>query len=181
MFETRSVVSQDKGKILSLYRRVARTAGGIARSENELTPDYIQHCMEQAEFTGLELVVDHPHNPNEIIAEMHGYKLEPKVFAHVISELTIAVDPDFHGMGIGKLIFRDFLNHVMDHRPDILRVELVTQESNIRALNLYKSVGFVTEGRLENRIRMYNNELDADIPMAWFNNNFSATKADSPR
>ena len=174
-------MSQDKGKILSLYRRVARAAGGIARSENELTPDYIQHCMEQAELTGLELVVDHPDNPNEIIAEIHGYKLEPRVFAHVISELTIAVDPDFHGMGIGKLIFRDFLNHVMDHRPDILRVELVTQESNIRALNLYKSVGFVTEGRFANRIRMYNNELDADIPMAWFNNNFSATKADFPR
>jgi RimJ/RimL family protein N-acetyltransferase len=172
MFKTRSVVPGDKTKILSLYRRVAMKTGGIARSENELTPGYIQHCMQQAEVTGLELVVDHPENSNEIIAEIHGYKLEPKVFAHVISELTIAVDPDFHGMGIGKLIFRDFLNHVMDHRPDILRVELVTQESNLRALNLYKSVGFVTEGRFVNRIRMYNNELDADIPMAWFNNNF---------
>src|SRR5215204_1130385 len=172
MFRTRSAVPQDNARILSLYRKVAMKTGGIARSENEVTSDYIQHCMDQALSTGLQRVVDHPDNADQIIAEIHGYKLEPKVFAHVISELTIAVDPDFHGMGVGKLIFHDFLTYISDHRPDILRVELVTQASNIRALNLYKSVGFVTEGRFEKRIRMRNNQLDADIPMAWFNKNF---------
>jgi ribosomal protein S18 acetylase RimI-like enzyme len=121
------------------------------------------------------LVVDHPDNKNEIIAEIHGYKLFPMVFAHVISELTIAVDPDFHGQGIGQLIFSSFLEHITNGRPDILRVELVTQESNARALNLYKKVGFTVEGRLEKRIRMYNDQLDADIPMAWFNKNYKAT------
>ena len=163
---------EDKARILSLYRKVAIKTGGIARSYNEITADYIQHCMEMALSTGLQRVVDHPDNPDQIIAEIHGYKLEPNVFAHVISELTVAVDPDFHGMGVGKLIFHDFLNQIGDHRPDILRVELVTQESNIRALNLYKSIGFVAEGRFEKRIRMRNNQLDADIPMAWFNKNF---------
>ena len=172
MFRTRSAVPEDNARILSLYRKVAKKTGGIARSENEVTSDYIQHCMDQASSTGLQRVVDHPDNSDRIIAEIHGYKLEPKVFAHVISELTIAVDPDFHGRGIGKLIFSDFLNHIRDHRPDVLRVELVTQESNSRALNLYKSVGFVIEGRFEKRIRMHNNQLDADIPMAWFNRNF---------
>ena len=172
MYSARSVVTADKQKILRLYRRVARTTGGIARSEEEVTPDYIQHCMDHAALTGIQLVVDHPDDNKEIIAEMHGYKLAPKVFAHVMSELTIAVDPGFHGKGIGKLIFTAFLDHLTSTRADILRVELVTQESNARALNLYKSVGFVIEGRFEKRIRMYNNELDADIPMAWFNKNF---------
>lgn len=68
-----------------------------------------------------------------------------------------------------------FLDQIKAYRPDILRVELVTQESNARAINLYKSVGFIIEGRLEKRIRMYNNTLEADIPMAWFNENFIET------
>lgn len=172
MHTVRSAIPGDKQKILALYRKVAIRSGGIARSQEEVTTEYIQHCMSQAATTGIQLVVDHPSNEHEIIAEMHGYKLEPKVFAHVISELTIAVDPQFHGMGIGKLIFTTFLDHIMNNRPDVLRVELMTQESNIRALNLYKSVGFVVEGRFERRIRMYNNQLDSDIPMAWFNQNF---------
>lgn len=165
-------MSADKQKILLLYRRVARRTGGIARSEEEVTQEYIQDCMDHAASTGIQLVVDHPNDPEEIIAEIHGYKMSPKVFAHVISELTIAVDPDFQGLGIGRLIFTGFLDQITKNRPDILRVELATQESNAKALKLYKGVGFVTEGRFEKRIRMHNHEFDADIAMAWFNKNF---------
>jgi ribosomal protein S18 acetylase RimI-like enzyme len=175
MHIVRLAIPADKQKILALYRRVATGTGGIARSKEEVTLEYIQRFMEQAALTGLQLVVNHPTDTKQIIAEMHGYKLEPRVFAHVISELTIAVDPQFHGMGIGKLIFTAFLDQIKTNRPDILRVELVTQESNARALKLYKSVGFVIEGRFEKRIRMYDNRLDADIPMAWFNENFIET------
>jgi hypothetical protein len=53
--------------------------GGIARSLEEVKPDYIQHCTDQAALTGIQMVVDHPGNRKQIIAEMHGYKLEPKV------------------------------------------------------------------------------------------------------
>lgn len=168
----RSVIPGDHQKIMSLYRKVALRTGGIARSEQEITSEYIQHFVDQAASTGVQFVIEHPDDPGKIIAEIHGYKLLPQVFAHVISELTIAVDPDFHGKGIGKQIFSAFLDHITKNRPDILRVELVTQESNAKALNLYKSVGFVIEGRFEKRIRMYNNQLDADIPMAWFNKNY---------
>lgn len=104
MYAVRRATPADKQMILALYRRVATGAAGIARSEEEITSAYIQHCMDQADLTGIQLVVDHPGDSNEIIAEMHGYKLEPKVFAHVLSEVTIAVDPQFHGKGIGKLI-----------------------------------------------------------------------------
>lgn len=147
-------------------------SGGIARSEEEINAEYIQHFMDQASLTGLQLVIDHPENPGSIIAEIHGYKLTPKVFLHVISELTIAVDPEFHGRGVGKTIFGNFLSYIEQYRTDILRVELVTQETNLKALKLYKALGFEPEGRFHKRIRMYDNQLDADIPMAWFNKNF---------
>ena len=172
MYRTRNGISTDQQAIMSLYRKVAARSGGIARSESEVTPEYIHNFMVHAKSTGFQLVVEDPNDPAKIIAEIHAYKLVPKVFTHVLSELTIAVDPDFQGRGIGKLIFTSFLNHIAASRPDILRVELMTQESNEAALKLYKSVGFVQEGRMQSRIRMHHQRLDADIPMAWFNPNF---------
>jgi ribosomal protein S18 acetylase RimI-like enzyme len=118
-------------------------------------------------------VVEDPGNSKMIIAEMHGYKLIPKAFSHVLSNLTIAVDPDFQGQGVGKLMFSSFIDHIAGNRPDILRVELVTHESNARALSLYKALGFVIEGRLEKRIRFDGKEMETDIPMAWFNKSFN--------
>jgi hypothetical protein len=38
----------DKEKILALYRKVSMKTGGIARSLEEVKPDYIQHCTDQA-------------------------------------------------------------------------------------------------------------------------------------
>ena len=172
MYIVREVSKTDRQKILLLYRKVAREAGGIACSAEEISEQYIEEIMQQASATGIELVVDHPDEPDEIIAEIHGYKLRPKSFAHVISELTIAVDPEFHGQGIGKLIFSRFLELITSTRPDVLRVELFTQEKNTKALNLYKKIGFVIEGRMESRINLRSKTLDADIPMAWFNKNY---------
>ena len=82
------------------------------------------------------------------------------------------MSPEFHGHGLGKLIFTHLLTIVENERPDILRVELVAQESNIKAISFYKKLGFIAEGRFENRIKLTNDRYEADIPMAWFNKNF---------
>jgi putative acetyltransferase len=52
-------------------------------------------------------------------------------------------------------------------KKDIERIELISRESNLRAIQLYKSLGFKIEGRLENRIKTSAGELISDIPMAW--------------
>ena len=56
---------------------------------------------------------------------------------------------------------------VQDH-PDITRVELITSETNHRALRLYEGMGFRREGRLAGRVMWPDGTLDADIPLAWF-------------
>lgn len=81
--------------------------------------------------------------------------------------VTVAVHPDAQGQGIGRMLFIWLLDDVRRNHADILRVELVTQESNVRALRLYESLGFVREGRLEGRIRNLTGGVEADIPMAW--------------
>lgn len=172
MYSVRKARENDFEAIKSLYRKVAEHTIGIARSKNEISDTYIHNFINSALVNGIELVVENPEAPQELIAEIHCYKLIPSVFDHILSELTIVVDPDFHSRGLGRLIFTALLEYVKNNRTDILRVELVTRESNLKAINFYKSLGFLQEGRMEYRIKSPGGGFEADIPMAWFNKNF---------
>ena len=172
MYVIRQATTADFDKVKTLYKKVAEQTIGIARTGNEITENYILNFMTSASVNGIELVIEHPEKANQLIGEIHCYKLVPGVFDHILSELTIVVDPDFHGKGLGKILFLDLLEFIRNKRPDILRVELVARESNRKAIEFYKKLGFVEEGRLENRIKSVGGGFEADIPMAWFNKNF---------
>lgn len=168
----RATNTADETKIFKLYKIVSKNQGGIAREEDEITTSYIKTNLEKSLKTGISLVIDHPENTSEIIAEIHCYQLEPKVFRHIFSELTIVIHPDFQGKGLGKLLFTELLNLIRSNRKDILRVELIARESNKKAIELYSQLNFKTEGRLEQRINTKTGAFEADIPMAWLNPNF---------
>lgn len=172
MFVIRKAHPGDTDKIYTLYKKVAEQTTGIARSGDEVSEDYVERFVRCAAETGIQLVIDNPQNKNEIIAEIHCYKLQPGVFSHVLSELTIVVDPHFQGKGLGKIIFSRLLEIITQSRADILRVELIARESNIKAIAFYRKIGFKEEGRFEKRIRSTNNGFEADIPMAWFNSSY---------
>jgi ribosomal protein S18 acetylase RimI-like enzyme len=162
----------DLHRIVKLYKAVARIEGGIARQENEITEDYVRHFIAESVASGLIIVAEHPENPDELIAEMHGYKSGPYVFDHVLGDVTLAVHPEHQGQKIGRTILTIFLEEIAKNRTDIGKVELVTREGNARALSLYQSLGFRIEGRLEMRIRTPERNYEADIPMGWQNPNF---------
>ena len=174
MFNVRPATASDLDKIYTLYKKVAETPVGIARSPDEITEEYIKHFTSNAAANGIQLVIDNPGNEAGIVAEIHCYQYEPKIFKHILAELTLAVHPGFQGQGLGKKIFSHLLQTITSNRPDILRVELCTQESNARAIALYTKIGFVPEGRFLQRIPGNNQQLEADIPMAWFNPSYIA-------
>jgi putative acetyltransferase len=155
---------EDADKILNLYREVAAIEGGLARTANEISPSYVENFVSKAIATGILVVA---RQDGQIVGEIHAYALEPQVFAHVLGELTIAVHPDFQGSGIGKALFTELMRRVAEDRPDIGRVELIARESNAKAIEFYKKLGFVVEGRMTNRIRSVGGGYEADIPMAW--------------
>jgi len=70
------------------------------------------------------------------------------------------------------MIFTHLLDFIRNSRHDVLRVELISREFNLKAISFYEGLGFKREGRFEKRIRSNENEFEADIPMAWFNPNF---------
>ena len=161
----RRAAASDVCAIDALYRRVATTPGGIARLEHEIDDGYVSAFTRRAADDGLQLVGIDP--DGAVIAEIHACRPGPFCFSHVLSDLTIVVDPCSQGLGWGRTIFQRFLDMIDDSLPDILRVELVVRESNDKALDFYRSLGFVAEGMLRSRIHNLDGSLEADIPMAW--------------
>jgi ribosomal protein S18 acetylase RimI-like enzyme len=157
---------EDAPAIQALYQAVAVTPGGIARLPAEVTTEYVNDFVAQSVERGILIVAEFP-DSKRLAGEIHAYRSELHVFRHVMGDLTIAVHPDAQGQGVGRRMFRQLLDEVVAHHPDVTRVELITQEGNARALHLYESLGFRREGRLEGRIRTRDGGVEADIPMAW--------------
>ncbi|MGV3539587.1 MAG: GNAT family N-acetyltransferase [Rufibacter sp.] len=162
----RVATGQDVAQILRLYQLVSQQVGGLARVEEEITETYVANFSLKASQTGIHLVVE-DRQTGTLVGEIHCYQLEPRVFSHVLSELTVAVHPDYQGQGVGKRLFQTLLQQVEIERSDILRVELIARESNQKAIALYQKLGFQVEGRLVNRIKSSTGGFEADIPMAW--------------
>lgn len=157
---------EDLTAIATLYRAVAAIEGGLARTASEITDDYVANFLKKSLEGGVILVARQLES-EQIIGEIHSYALGPKVFAHVLGELTIAVHPAFQGIGAGKALFTELLRQVSENRPDILRVELIARESNQKAIEFYQKLGFQIEGKFVNRIRSVGGGYESDIPMAW--------------
>ncbi len=165
MFKIRATVSGDRERISDLYKEVSKQRKGIAACEEEITHYYLDTIYNKAKHEGIQLVAQL--ESGLVAAEIHCSKLGPKVFNHVLGDLTFVVHSEYQGKGLGKLIFTELLKIVIETRPEILRVELIARESNTNAISLYKKLGFVVEGRFEKRIKNEDGSLEADIPMAW--------------
>ena len=165
----RKATIQDKENLRILYQKVASILGGLTRTHEEITEDYINKVLLNGINNGLALVAEYK---GKLIGSMIKYKLEPKVFSHVLTEGSILIDPDFQGKGVGSNLILIFLKEIEENYTEILRVEVIARESN-QAIKLYEKLGFKREGRLEQRIKGINGKLEADIPMAWVNPHFS--------
>jgi len=167
-YSIRKATMQDEDGLYSLYQRVASVKGGLARTTNEITQEYISKILYNGVHKGIAFVVEHDH---QLIGSMIKYRLEPKVFSHVLTEGSILIDPSFQGQGIGTILIKTFLQEILDFHQDVMRVEIVARESN-PAIALYEKLGFVKEGRFENRIQGISGKLEADIPMVWINSKY---------
>jgi ribosomal protein S18 acetylase RimI-like enzyme len=168
----RTAAPDDVQRIMQLYKEVAKVKGGIARLENEITEEYVENFLKKSLAAGLILVAIHPEDPERFVGEIHAYKPGIHVFKHLLSDLTIAVHPEFQGKKIGRTLFTIFLEEIALNHIDIGKVELLTREGNKKAIEFYQSLGFKIEGRLEMRIKTPQGIYEADIPMGWQNPNF---------
>lgn len=161
----RAFFTNDIPAIEELYLRTAAVEGGLARTGDEITREYIEEFVSHSVKDGIGLLAI-AGVPGRIIGEIHCYRKGVAVFRHMLSDLTIAVDPEHQGRGIGRMLFTELLAEVRK-RPEIRRVELFARESNVRAIAFYTSLGFVQEGRLRGRILHRDGTMEDDLVMAW--------------
>ena len=159
----RSATLQDASAIRALYQRVARESGGLARQAEEISEEYVQHFLRASQDRGIGLVAE---QHGQMVAEIHTYASGLRIFAHVLGDITVAVDATVQGSGVGRRLFEALLAEVQLRFPHVSRVELLVRESNTRAIALYEKLGFRQEGRLEGKVAGLHG-FEADIPMAW--------------
>ena len=163
--KARRTTLDDLSAILTLYRSVAAIPGGLARLAEEVDEAWVGDLLTRSRSNGLSLVAET--ESDGIVGEIHAYATGLFCFSHVLTELTIAIAPDRQGQGVGRLLFQTFMSDVVEDRPHILRIELISRESNRKAIQFYESLGFRIEGELVGRILNVDGSLESDIPMAW--------------
>ena len=162
-----------EAKLFLLYKKVAGIADGIIRNENEIDQDLISDILKSSIDNGLILV---GLLNGEIVGEIHAYTPNIFAFQHILTDLTVVVDPNHQGKGIGRKLFEQFLRTVKKDLKHILRIELYTREHNERNVKFYESLGFINEGRQANKIFISNSNFETPLHMAWFNPNYRTEK-----
>lgn len=78
---------------------------------------------------------------------------------------AIAVEREWRGRGVGRALLETLLAWAQAH-PELERVELAVFGNNERALKLYRSLGFLEEGRRLDGIKLGPGKYVDDVLMA---------------
>ncbi|MEK7428640.1 MAG: GNAT family N-acetyltransferase [Pseudomonadota bacterium] len=161
-FEIRPIEASQAGAVLALYRAAAAGSGGLARRPDEMDLAYVEGFLAKALAGGVSLGA---WRGEALCGEIHASRIGPDQFAHVLSDLTVAVDPAWQGQGVGRALFQALFAAAAQLSPQVTRIELMAREGNGGAIRLYQALGFVVDGRFEGRVRTPDGRLEADIAM----------------
>jgi ribosomal protein S18 acetylase RimI-like enzyme len=89
---------------------------------------------------------------------------ERGILWHVV-RLTIAVHEGHQGQGVGRALMTELLRWARQS-PSIDKVELQVRSTNERAIALYRSLGFIEEGRKTKRLKIAPGVYLDDVYMA---------------
>lgn len=74
--------------------------------------------------------------------------------------LGISIGKEFRNLGIGRLLIEHVINEAVENLSDLEIITLGVFSGNSKAIEWYKKLGFVEEGRLPNGIKIENGYQD---------------------
>lgn len=99
--------------------------------------------------------VDCNSNKESNISKIIGYSILSKIF-EIVNVDTIAVSPKYQGQKLGKFLLTKSIENLKMHDNSVESIQLEVRESNLRAINLYKSLGFTEDGIRKNYYPLLN-------------------------
>ncbi|MEM9981149.1 MAG: hypothetical protein AAF734_01555 [Bacteroidota bacterium] len=90
-FEIKKAGLKHKSELLLLYKKVASISAGIIRNESEINEDYISDFITNAVQNGIILIGT---INGKIVGEIQAYTPKIYAFQHILTDLTIIVDPN---------------------------------------------------------------------------------------
>jgi putative acetyltransferase len=150
----------DAPMVLVLMRRAE---GGLGRLPDEMDLPWMEEALAGALNGGIAIGA---WDGSRLVGMIKASRMPSVQFQHVLWDLTVAVDPESQGRGIGQSLFDSLFASAATLTPKIERIELVVREGLTHAIRLYERLGFRQEGCFERRFRLSNGAYEADLPMA---------------
>jgi ribosomal protein S18 acetylase RimI-like enzyme len=159
----RPAIPEDASTLAAAEREIARIPGRLASRPEELKDENFREKIEALakNESAIYAVVEE----NGVIVG-HGF-LEPHRLAvteHVVI-LTLAIHEGYQGKGLGRLLMLHLIDWAKANAK-IEKIELQVRSSNLAAIKLYQSLGFVEEGRKIKRLKLGPDHYLDDVYMA---------------
>ncbi|TQR19108.1 GNAT family N-acetyltransferase [Psychrobacillus vulpis] len=166
-FSIRTVCVEDATAILALQREIVDEGEFfIAVSEEykktlEEQIEWVQNLIKNERDTMLIAEID-----GEVVG-LIVFSTQKLIRLSHTGSITMMIKKEHRSMGVGKLLLKELLAWA-EQNPLIEKVCLGVFSTNQRAINLYKSMGFVEEGRKIKEFKLSDNEYIDDILMYKF-------------
>ena len=159
----REATQEDAPMIVKAQKEIAQNPGYFVSLPHEFNEQMIIKTIKalSGSAEGIFLVAE---CKGKIVGHAYLEPLHLKSISHVTS-LTIGVYPGWQEQGVGTKLLQELISWAK-HNKNVEKIELNVRASNIRAIALYKKMGFVEEGRLKNRIKISDTHYIDDVLMA---------------
>lgn len=142
----------------------------LTQYSNELTKEYITSEVKNALERGLILIAC---SNNKITGSFKAYTSKYKKLAHIMTNGTFTVMPNYEGKKSFVFLLKAFLKELSENYKYIYKLEGVPHETNMDLINYYSGFGFIIEGRIKNKIfNLTTNSFNDEIIISWKNPNF---------
>ncbi len=154
----RQATAEDALQLVEAEKEIAQEAGYFCSQPSELNERDTRQTIESSQ--GIYLVAE---KKGSLVGHAFLEVLGLKSLCHV-AQLNIVVHKGYQGHGIGTLLMKELIKWAKQSET-VEKIELSVRTCNLRAIALYKKMGFYEEGCLKRRVKVGNSYFD-DILMA---------------
>jgi ribosomal protein S18 acetylase RimI-like enzyme len=159
----RGARGEDAPLLAAAERAIAKVPGKLAPRPDEIHDDAVRQKILELDdrSRGMYLVAE---DAGTVVGHAFLEPLSLAATSHV-ARLTIAVHEGHQRQGFGRALMNELLRWARSN-PRVEKVELQVRSSNEPAIALYRSLGFVEEGRKRRRLKIGPSEYLDDLYMA---------------